>query len=484
MRFDLPRLVIAGLSGDSGKTIVCLSVVAALRRRGLRVAVFKKGPDYIDSAWLGKIAGRNCFNLDTFMVEPRLVSHSFWSRSGDSDIAVVEGNRGIFDGRDESGENSTAELAKLLQAPVILVVNAAKSTRTIAAVLKGCLEFDSELRIKGVILNRVAGARHRKVIEDSIAGYCGIPVLGAVPSFADGDRLIPQRHLGLIPPDEFEKMEQLEKQTAEIGGNFLDIDELIKAAAQAGPIEIRDNLSAEIPNDIQVKARIGYFADSSFTFYYPENLEALRRSGAELISISPLGESVLPEIDGLYIGGGFPETHAARLASNKSMFESVRQAAASGMPIYAECGGLIYLSKSLEIGDSSYPMASVLNIRLGIGAKPAGHGYVVAVVDEDNPYFERGAIIKGHEFHYTYPVNLSKNEHKTCLNLQTGTGIGGKRDGIVFRNLMAGYLHIHADGVGSWAPAFVQKAIEHKQKSAVKDNPGNENKPMLKKALL
>ncbi len=483
MRFELPRLVIAGLSGDSGKTIVCLSAVAALRRRGLRTAVFKKGPDYIDSAWLGKIAGRSCYNLDTFMAEPELVWRSFVSRSSDCDIAVVEGNRGIFDGRDESGVNSTAELAKLIQSPVVLVINAAKTTRTIAALLKGCLDFDKKLQIKGVILNKVAGARHRKVIQESIAKYCGIPVLGAIPSFTEHDHLIPQRHLGLIPPDEFGKMEKLEEKTMQIGGEFIEIDELIKVAAQAPAMEIKHNVFAEIPEDIPKKARIGYFADSSFTFYYPENLEALRRFGAELIAVSPLDEPRLPELDGLYIGGGFPETHAARLASNKSMMESVRQAAESGMPIYAECGGLIYLSKSLELDHASYPMASILNLRLGIGDKPAGHGYEVAVVDKDNPYYERGTIIKGHEFHYTYPLDFSNNEYTTCLGLKIGTGLGGKRDGIVFKNSMASYLHIHAEGVKSWAPAFVQKAIEYKQKAAAANRLNSENKPALKKAL-
>lgn len=485
MRAAIPRLVIAGLSGDSGKTMVCLSLVAALRRHGLGVAVFKKGPDYIDSAWLSLVAGRNCYNLDTFMVEQQLVYKSFIRRATGSDIAIVEGNRGIFDGRDENGANSTAELAKLLRAPVILLVNAAKSTRTIAAIVKGCLNFDPDVDIRGIILNNVAGERHRKVIEESIARYCDIPVVGVIPAKAMGQCLIPQRHLGLIPPTEYEKLDSIESTAAEIAENHLRIDQLQIIAESAAPLEY-DEIEMEGASDTEptVKAKIGYFSDSAFTFYYPESLEALRGHGAELIPISPLVQRTLPDIDGLYMGGGFPETHSEKLASNRPMLEAVKKAASNGMPIYAECGGLIYLSASLEADGCRYPMSAVFDLHLKLGKKPAGHGYVLAEIDKPNPFFEKGTLIKGHEFHYTSPVEFASERFYTCFKLQTGAGISDGRDGLAFKNTLAGYLHIHSDGVKTWAPAFVKRATEYKNNSASNSNGRNDNSSKLNRALL
>lgn len=454
MTASLPRLVIAGLSGDSGKTIVSLSVLAALRKKGMSVAPFKKGPDYIDAAWLGWAAGGVCRNLDTYLVDSDTILKNFVSRSSNYDIVIIEGNRGIFDGRDIEGTHSTASLAKLLQSPVILVVDCSKVTRTTAAVIKGCVSFDPEVNIAGVILNRIAGDRHQKIITESIKRYCNLPVLGAIPGFGDQRRLIPERHLGLIPPLEFLDQGELEKSLSSIADDYLDIDGLISVAKRAGSLAV-DKSELEPLSPVMVK--IGYFSDSVFTFYYPENLEALSRHGAELVKISSLDDKTLPDIDALYIGGGFPETHAERLARNTSLRDSVKVAAERGLPIYAECGGLIYLSKSLTWEGRRYPMADVLPVDLIMNSKPAGHGYAEIEVDRPNPVFPLGAVIHGHEFHYS-SLSASSPTANGCMKVKSGVGLGGKRDGIVYKSILACYIHIHADGITDWAPAMIRNA--------------------------
>lgn len=450
----MPRLVIAALSGNSGKTIVSLSLLSALRRRGLSISVFKKGPDYIDSAWLSMAARTACRNLDTYMVSPDDVFNIFSANAAKSDIAIVEGNRGIFDGRDVSGTHSTARLAKLLQAPIVLVINAARTTRTIAAMINGCISFDPDLRIAGIILNRVAGKRHKSIIADSIEKYCGLPVLGAVPNLEDDSSLIPARHLGLVTPSEMNPGSDLESRLEEIADEHLDIGNLIRIANSAPPLHTPVK---HYPAEIQPEVRIGYFRDSVFTFYYPENLDALRANGADLIPISSLQEKSLPDIDALYIGGGFPETHAESLARNRPMMESVKKAADGGLPIYAECGGLIYLSKSLISNESRFPMAGIFPIDLKMHTRPVGHGYTLSSVDRNNPFFEIGLNIRGHEFHYSGPmVGLRKDE--TCMKVESGVGLGNCSDGLLYKNTLACYTHIHADGVRDWAPSMVSLA--------------------------
>jgi len=479
MAMSVPRIVIAGLSGDSGKTIVSLSFLTALRQRGLSVSVFKKGPDYIDPAWLSNTAGTLCRNLDTFMVDPAVVSKRFVDHAVDSDIAVIEGNRGIFDGRDAEGKHSTAELSKLLGAPVILVANATKVTRTLAAVVKGCIEFDTGVKIAGVVLNRVAGKRHLSVITDAIRVRCGLPVVGAVPKLGDDSALIPGRHLGLVTPAEFGTgaanvdgavagktladpvggmtAADLDKRLMGIAEDHLDVDAMIEIAHGAGPLE-------ETPTDEKVgkpgSVKLGYFKDSVFTFYYPENLEALERHGARLVPISSLGDEALPEIDGLYIGGGFPETHAEQLSQNRKMMESVKSAAADGLPIYAECGGLIYLARSLRWGEKVHPMTGVLPIDLEMHRRPVGHGYAMATVDKPNPFYPVGTSIRGHEFHYS-GVMGDGDELTSCMSLEKGVGVGGSRDGIIVDGTLACYTHVHADGVPTWASSLVSNAAEY-----------------------
>ncbi|MEW5993577.1 MAG: cobyrinate a,c-diamide synthase [Candidatus Zixiibacteriota bacterium] len=458
MSVRIPRLVIAGLSGDSGKTIVSLSLSAALWRRQKTLASFKKGPDYIDAAWLTRAAGRPCRNLDTYLVKQDRVCQSFIRHSSNADLAVIEGNRGLYDGKDVTGTHSTAELAKLLRSPVVLVVDVRKVTRTVGALVNGCRSFDPEVNITGVILDRVAGQRHGSIIKAAVEQYCALPVLGMIPTLAGDAGLIPGRHLGLIPPAEFDADKNLFDRLAELAENHLDIDALLTCAMSAGDLEAPE-VTELLPAGDEV--RIGYFNDSVFTFYYPENLEALENEGARLTVIDSLKGQKLPDIDALYIGGGFPETHSAQLSENDRLLRSVREKANGGLPIYAECGGLIYLSRSLLMNDRTYPMAGVFPIDLQMQERPAGHGYTELRADCANPYYAPGTVLRGHEFHYTAPVESSVNLN-TCLSVHTGVGVGQQRDGLVHKNTLAAYTHIHALGVPEWAPALVKRAREYR----------------------
>jgi cobyrinic acid a,c-diamide synthase len=408
---------------------------------------------------LSKIAGARCRNLDTYLVESGKVFDTFTSSAEGSGIAIVEGNRGLFDGKDVRGSHSTAQLAKLLHSPVILVVDVTKTTRTIAALIGGCRTFDPDLQIAGVILNRVAGNRHGNIITEAIREYCKLPVLGSFPKLGGAFESIPNRHLGLIPPTELETDPNFQDNLADLGEKHLDIDAIIKIADKSAPLDVASRAERSKTNPI---VKIGYFRDRAFTFYYPENLEALEIAGAELVPVSSLDDKSLPDIDALYIGGGFPETNAELLAGNMSMLESVKEASASGLPIFAECGGLMYLCRSIQFNGHSHPMADVFPIDLIMNQKPVGHGYVSVLVDAQNPFFAAGTVIRGHEFHYSGPENPD-DLPGCCFEMTEGFGLNGKRDGLLYKNTLAAYTHIHASGVDGWASAFIKSALSYRR---------------------
>ncbi len=480
----IPRIIVAGLSGDSGKTIASLSLLTALRQRGLAVSVFKKGPDYIDAAWLSQTAGCACRNLDTFMVDPQTLMDCFSQHASHSDIAVIEGNRGLFDGKDIHGTHSTAALARLVSAPVVLVVNGTKSTRTLAALVKGCIDFDPEVKIGGVILNRVTGKRHRQVATETIEHYCQVPVLGVIPKLGGSEVAIPGRHLGLVTPAEFDHQPALDTLLAEIANQYLDIDGLLKVANEAGEID-RPATVSQI--DVPKKVSLGVFRDSVFTFYYPENLEALEKSGATLVPLSSLETASLPKgLDGLYIGGGFPETQVERLTQNRSLMNSVRLASQNGLPVYAECGGLMYLSRSVRQAGQVFQMAGVFPVDLEMNKRPVGHGYTELVIDGDNPFLPLGSTIRGHEFHYSGVTG--KMDTTTCAQVTVGVGLGSGRDGLRRDNTLALYTHLHADGVRGWAEGFVSAAGRYRSErsssaSGETDPASEESDPAMRTTL-
>ncbi|MEJ2731622.1 MAG: cobyrinate a,c-diamide synthase, partial [Deltaproteobacteria bacterium] len=311
-----PRILIAALRGGSGKTILSIGLIAAWKKHKKSIAPFKKGPDYIDTGWLALAAGRPCYNLDTFLLEKHQILQSFTAHTRENDIAVIEGNRGLFDGIDLAGSTSTGELAKLLEAPILLCVDCTKITRTMAAVISGLMQFDPDVLIKGVVLNRVAGSRHERILRDNIEHYCGMPVLGAIPKLTA--QIFPERHMGLVPTPEHDWAGESIDAAAQVASEHIDLDavfELIQDLPQIDTedrgqgTEVRRQKSEDGSQRTLVEAdrpRIGIIRDSAFQFYYPENIDALKEAGAETVFISPLAEKALPELDALYIGGGFP----------------------------------------------------------------------------------------------------------------------------------------------------------------------------------
>lgn len=460
---SIPRVVISGLRGGSGKTLLTLSLIAALRKKKLKITPFKKGPDYIDAGWLAKASGAFCYNLDLFMMTPLQALQSFISHSRDSQIAVIEGNRGLYDGMDHQGTYSTAELAKLLKAPVVVIIDCTKATNTVAAMVLGCQNMDPEVSIKGVVLNRVATKRQELVIRKAISEKCGLPVLGTIPVLKKDP--FPERHMGLTPFQEHKGIEESIAAVAEIGAEYLDMDAILKVADEAPETgfgvseENETNPQSQISNPF---VKIGIIRDSAFQFYYQENFEELKKRGAELVEVSPLSEDSLPEIDALYIGGGFPETHAIALAANVRFRDSLYSAIQGGLPVYAECGGLMYLGKGLVLEGKTYPMVGALPVTFGMQKKPLAHGYSIVEVDKANPYFQQKDVFRGHEFHYSNVLEIEEEGTYFAFNVKRGKGIVDNKDGMCYKNVFASYTHLHAIGTPEWADGLVKCALENK----------------------
>jgi cobyrinic acid a,c-diamide synthase len=454
MHVQTPRLVIAGLSGDGGKTLVSLGLGRALTDRGRTVQTFKKGPDYIDAAWLTAATGRPCRNLDPYLMEESAIGRAVAAGEG-ADFFLVEGNRGLFDGVDASGSHSTATLAKLLGAPVILVVNVTKTTRTAAAAVLGCKHLDPELDLAGVILNRVGTSRQERVIREAIETATGVEVVGAIPRIR-GEEPLPDRHLGLVTAAEHPRRDEAIARAAAAVAEYVDLDLVERIADRAQDVSI--DVATIRPG--RTRVTVGYFSDRAFSFYYPENLETLEAAGARLVAVSPSTDPALPEVDALYIGGGFPEVHASSLVENRAFAESVRAQAGAGLPVYAECGGLMYLARELRVNDVVHPMAGVLDLVVEQTGRPRGHGYETLVIDRANAFFPVGVELKGHEFHYSMVVSGS-DVGRTVGSVTRGTGTGKRRDGIVAGNVWASYLHVHASATPDWAVGFLAAAAIH-----------------------
>ncbi len=465
------KIVISALRGGSGKTLLSIGIIAALRKKKYSVAPFKKGPDYIDTGWLALSAGRPCYNLDTFLIPEDEILNSFLLHTSSDDIAVIEGNRGLYDSIHIQGDTSTAELAKLLKAPVVLCLDCTKTTRTMAAVLLGLMQFDPGVNIQGVILNRVAGARHEQILTKSIEHHCGIPVLGVLPKLKE--EIFPERHMGLVPTPEHTWAKESIEKTARIASSCLDLDAITKIAANAGGDIEPPYPSGKTPHVQKVDPvffkdtalpKIGIIKDSAFQFYYPENIEALVRAGAEILFISPLADETIPPVDALYIGGGFPETHAIALAKNTKFKSQLKALADNGLPIYAECGGLMYLGKAMVLQDKTYPMAGVLPVVFGLFKKPQGHGYTIVSVEKENPFFTVGTKFKGHEFHYSKVLQWHGNDDNLVFSMKRGAGFLGGKDGVCYKNVLATYTHVHSLGFSAWSESMVKNAALYKSK--------------------
>jgi cobyrinic acid a,c-diamide synthase len=454
--------MLASLRGGSGKTVISMGVLAAWKAQGCRVVPFKKGPDYIDAGWLAMAAGHPCFNLDPFLMKKRALIHSFQYRAQRCELSLIEGNRGLFDGINPQGTYSTAELAKLLKIPVVLIVDCTKTTRTVAAQVMGCQQFDPDLDFKGIILNYIAGLRHETIIRKSIDQYCDLPVLGVIPRMSSSQ--FPERHLGLLPFQEHPEVEKAVLSAKELVAKTLDLEGL-RALAYAAPV-----MKTLTPHPVCLRGTrgsptrplIGVIQDRAFQFYYPENLEALEKAGAELIFLNALTGAFPVTLDGLYIGGGFPETQALRLAENHSFRSGLKEAIEEGLPVYAECGGLMYLGQTLIYQGGSYPMVGALPLTFVLEKKPQGHGYTTLKVQKDNPFFPIGTVLKGHEFHYSRVQDWDSSKVSPVFKMVKGFGLDGQGDGIQYKNVLASYTHLHALGTAEWAQALWDQARKYR----------------------
>jgi cobyrinic acid a,c-diamide synthase len=446
---------------SSGKTTLSIGVCAALKARGLDIQPFKKGPDYIDPIWLGLAAGKPCYNLDFYVAGRQETIDDYCHRGQGAEICLIEGNKGLHDGLDLDGSNSNAALAKALGSPVIMVVDARGTMRGIAPLLIGYQVFDKAVNIAGVIANRTGGERHEAKLRAAVEAYTDIPFLGALQN--DASIGLSERHLGLIPG--YEDLAAQRKVTS-IGAaiaDSVDLDRLLQIAQQATPVA-----PATLP--LQHKPefnglRIGIARDRAFGFYYPSDLEAIRQSGAELIDIDTLHQQTLPAIDGLFIGGGFPERHAAALSANKSLRESIRNAIEGGLPAYAECGGLMYLAKSIHWNGESHDMVGVLPAQAIMHERPQGRGYVVLDENPDaHPWPSRPATaapLQAHEFHYSALQGLPADA-RFAHRVLRGKGIQQQQDGYIHGNLLASYAHLRNTSATPWVRRFLQFVQAHK----------------------
>jgi len=465
-------LLISSPQGHSGKTIVTIGLCDALKRKGLSVQPFKKGPDFIDPSWLTIAAGRSCRNLDLFLIPKEKVIEVFGQASEETDLAIVEGAMGLYDGLDT--HETSAEIARLLNIPVLLVVNTSRMTSSIAAMVKGYQLFQTDIKIAGVILNYVSGRRHEEKLRGAVEQHCGIPVVGSIPR--DLGLQIAERHLGLIPSPETSEAELLVERIGRKLELQLDLDQIVEIAQsskapQTSSLLLKKRKTKESPLLLgkrgrvrgaagTQKVRIGVIRDRAFNFYYPENLEALADKGAELVFINSIKDP-LPKVDGLYIGGGFPEFFLEDLEKNRELREDIATAIEQGLPVYAECAGLMYLSRKIHWQGRSCEMVGAIPAEVQLSEKPEGHGYVVAKIIIENPLFPTGLTIRGHEFHHS-KVSIKKGI-KFAYQIRRGHGIDGKRDGILYKNMLATYTHLHALGTPSWAEAFVSLAARERK---------------------
>ena len=457
------RMLISAAHKSSGKTMVSIGLCAALSARGHAVQPFKKGPDYIDPMWLSLAAGHACRNLDLYLMERADIVETFARHV--SEVNLVEGNKGLYDGLSLDGSNSNAALAKLLDLPVFLVIDARGMTRGIAPLILGYQAFDTDIQISGVILNKLGGSRHESKLRQVIEHYTDVPVVGAIQF--DERLSIVERHLGLMPSNESITASAKVKLIGDAIAEQVDLDKLL-ALSRKGQIP-PPALDCINPPNLVSEVRIGIARDRAFGFYYADDLDALEAAGATLRPFDTLNDTRLPNVDALYIGGGFPEACAAELEANTSLRGEIKQAIDDGMPVYAECGGMMYLSRSISYKGQTSEMVGAIPGDVKMHAKPVGRGYVHLQENINHPWPRRSAPakqIKAHEFHYSSLENLPPDS-QFAYQVERGHGITGQFDGLILNNMLASYTHLRSIGDCSWTSRFVtfiRARLEHKQK--------------------
>ncbi|TCJ16603.1 cobyrinate a,c-diamide synthase [Parasulfuritortus cantonensis] len=451
----MPSLYISAAHKSSGKTTVTLGLCRALRERGLAVQAYKKGPDYIDPIWHRLAAGRPSYNLDFRLMERSEIDGLYARHAAGADICLVEGNKGLYDGMDLEGSDSNAALAKQLGLPVVLVIDTIGITRGVAPLLLGYRAFDPAVNIAGLVLNKVGGPRHEDKLRRVIEHYVGLPVLGAIHK--DARLAIEERHLGLVPGNESDEAEQRIAGIAEAVAGQVDLDALLRLATTAPA----PAAGVTFPAAPATRVKVAIARDRAFGFYYQEDLDTLEAAGVELVPVDCLADAALPAADGLIIGGGFPESFIDRLAANLPLRQAILRAAEAGLPVYAECGGLMYLSRSITWRAHTGEMVGLVPGDAVMGDHPVGRGYASLAPTASAPLDAPGGpAIPAHEFHHSRLENLPDGL-SYAYQVKRGHGIDGRNDGYVHKNLLAAYCHRRGTGPRGWIAPFLAKVRSH-----------------------
>jgi len=449
------HILISAANKSSGKTVLSLGISAALHKRGLKVQAFKKGPDYIDSMWLAKATQRNCYNLEFWTQSDDEIKYTLSTHNQDADINMIEGNKGLHDGLAADGSNSNSALAKLIDAPVILVLDTRGTIRGVAPLLLGYQQFDPAVNVAGVILNFVGGERHAAKLKAVVERYTNIPILGMVQRSEELELV--ERYLGLMPSNEDSYANTKVARIAEIIAKQVSLEKIIAIANTTNNLQVGEKEERNKQYDL----KIAYAKDEAFGFYYADDLDAFRQYGAQLIPFDTLHDAALPDADALFIGGGFPEKRMHELSANKKMKQAIQSAIENGMPTYAECGGLMYLSKSIKYETKQSEMVGIIHADCEMHEKPIGRGYTLLQTKSHHPWNPSNKTeIPGHEFHYSKLINPPTDTHY-AYQVNRGFGVNGQNDGIVYKNLLACYAHQRNTQQNQWILSFLDFIKSH-----------------------
>lgn len=448
----MSALYLSAAHKSCGKTVAAIGIAAAARRRGIKVDTFKKGPDYIDAGWLSAAAGSACTNLDFHTQTQAEIVRGFANGTSDG-LRLVEGTKGLHDGVDPNGCDSNAAMARLLGLPVVLVLDTRGMTRGVAPLVLGLQGFESDIDIRGVILNRVGGDRHASKLRRALETYTDVECLGCIGE--DPALNVDERHLGLTTAAEWPACETFIGQLATRVESEIDVTQMLELAPRLSSVVAP--ASTQVPSR-GTPVRIGIAKDRAFSFYYPQDLEAMERAGAELLFFDTLHDATIPRVDALMLGGGFPEAHVEALSANRSMRQSIVGAAVNGMPIYGECGGLMYLARSVSAAAGTFDMCGVLPIDVRMEVKPVGRGYVRLSENGNAPWgriaLDSGATLAAHEFHYSRATDVG-DAVEYAYTVERGFGVDGSQDGLVVGNVFASYAHLRHTERTPWVNNFL-----------------------------
>lgn len=457
------RIVIAGSRSGVGKTTISLGLMAALKNRAYKVQPFKVGPDYIDPGFHSLICDSNSYNLDSYFLGTAGVKSLFCSKSRSADISLIEGVMGLFDGKGKKSTSSTAEIAKTLKSPVVLIIDARKVAQSAAAVVYGYKNYDPELNLKGVIINNISSSHHFKLLKEAIKSRMPeLSVLGYLPKIED--LKLPERHLGLVPVSETEELNSYTERLIEVMEKYIDLDQLIELAAPAEKLSAAAKhsiagFSSQFKNQIlAADIKVAVASDQAFNFYYQYNLELLKAAGAEIVKLSPLTDTELPEVDAFYLGGGFPESFLKELAANKKFKSDLKIKAESGLPIYAECGGLMYLCSQVEnLAGEKFEMLDIISAKIKMTSSLQEMGYREVKALSENLLFKKGERARGHVFHYSKITD-------TAADIIRSYSYRGQKEGYrPAANILASYLHLHFASNPKIVENFLLKALAYKK---------------------